>query len=134
MHIWTNACLAVLGLGIAIFSGTAGADAQTRIALKSGETVALGNVSFISNCKSIMIGIPVIEVLEGPEEVTLTIKEGKVMRRDQNCANPVAGGTIMATAKDVEEAKESRLTFRVMYKTKDGDRPRSSVYLVSLFP
>jgi hypothetical protein len=83
-----------------------------------------------------MIGTPVIEVLEGPDEVTLTIKEGKVVPRvnGQNCANPVAGGTIMATAKDVEEAKESKLTFRVMYKTKDGDRPRSSVYLVSLFP
>jgi hypothetical protein len=137
MRIWTNASLAILGLGIAIFAGTAGADAQQappRIVLKSGETVELGNVFFIANCKSIMIGTPVIEVLEGPEEVTLTIKEEKVVPRNRNCANPVPGGTIMATAKDVKEPKESRLTYRVKYKTRDGDRQNGGVRLLSLFP
>jgi hypothetical protein len=137
MRIWTNVFLAVLGFGIAIFVGTAGAEAQQappRIALKSGETVELGNVFFIANCISIMIGTPVIEVLEGPKEVTLTIKEDKVVPRNQNCANPVAGGTVMATAKDVKEPKESRLTYRVKYKTKDGDRQRGFVYQVSVFP
>jgi hypothetical protein len=137
MRIWMNVGLAILGFGIAVFAGTAGADAQQqpqRIVLKSGETVELGNVLFVANCKSIMIGTPVIEVLEGPEEVTLAIKEGKVVPRGGNCANPVAGGTVMATAKDVKEKKEARLTYRVMYKTKDGDRPRGYVYLLSLFP
>jgi hypothetical protein len=137
MRIWMNAGLAILGFGIAIFAGTAGADAQQqpqRIILKSGETVELGNVLFVANCQSIMIGTPVIEVLEGPEEVTLAIKEGKVVPRGGDCTNPVAGGTVMATAKDVKEKKEARLTYRVMYKTKDGDRPRGFVYLLSLFP
>jgi hypothetical protein len=137
MRIWTNARLTILGFGIAIFIGAAGADAQQagpRIILKSGETAEVSNVFFVANCKSIMIGTPVIEVLEGPEEVTLSIKEGKVVPRNQNCANPVAGGTIVATAKDVKEKKESRLTYRVIYKTKDGDRPRGGVVLLSLFP
>jgi hypothetical protein len=81
-----------------------------------------------------MIGTPVIEVLEGPEEVTLTIKEAKVVPRRLNCAKPVAGAIVIATAKDVDESKESRLTYRVKYKTKDGDRQESHVYNVSLFP
>jgi hypothetical protein len=137
MRIWTNACLTVLGFGIAIFAGTVGADAQQapqRIALKSGETVELTNYSRTTNCRSTLIGTPVIQVLEGPEEVTLTFREGKVVPRVGNCANPVAGGTIVATAKDVKEPKESRLTFRLNLKTLDGDRQAGFVYLVSLFP
>jgi hypothetical protein len=137
MRIWTNVVLAVVGFGIAIFVGTAGADAQPapqRIVLKSGETVALTNYSRTTNCRSTLIGTPIIQVLEGPEEVTLTFKEGKVVPRAANCANPVEGGTIMATAKDVKEPKESRLTFRLNVKTQDGDRQNGFVYLLSLFP
>ena len=81
-----------------------------------------------------MIGLPQVEVLEGPQQVSLSIKEEMVLPRRQNCANKVPGGILMATAKDVSEPKETKLTYRVNYKTKDGDRQRSHVYLLSLFP
>jgi len=81
-----------------------------------------------------MVGIPEIEVLEGPPEVTLAIKEGMVLPRNQNCANRVPGGTLVAKAKDVKEPMDAKLTYRVKYKTKDGDRQTSRVYDVSLFP
>ncbi len=71
MRIRPNSLLAILGVGIATFVGTAGAAAQEelpRISLKSGETVELRNVSFTRNCRSILKETPVIEVLEGPEE------------------------------------------------------------------
>ena len=41
---------------------------------------------------------------------------------------------LMATAKDVKEPIEARLTYRLKYKTKDGDRQKSHIYGVSLFP
>jgi hypothetical protein len=46
----------------------------------------------------------------------------------------VPGGKVVATAKDVKEPKEAKLTYRVKYKTKDGDRQTSKVYTISLFP
>ena len=86
------------------------------------------------NCRSITIGLPEVEVLEGPEELSLSIKEAKVLPRRQNCADRVPGGILMATTKDVAEPKQSRLTYRLKYKTKDGDRQTSHTYDVSLFP
>jgi len=137
MHIWPKTFAAILSFAIASFAGTAGADAQeelSRISLKSGETIELRNVSFTRNCRSILRETPVIEVLEGPEELTLTIKPATVVLRSDKCSNPVAGGIVVATAKDVKAPKESRLTYRVKYKTLDGDRQIARAYLVSLFP
>ena len=138
MSIWPNTFLAILGVGIATFLCTAAGDAQEeevpRISLKSGETIELRNVSFTRNCRSILKETPVIEVLEGPEELTLTIKPATVVLRSNNCSNPVAGGIVLATAKDVKAPKEAKLTYRVKYKTLEGDRQIARVYLVSLFP
>jgi hypothetical protein len=108
--------------------------AQQRVAVKNGETVELGTVYYISNCRSIMLGKPEIEVLDGPKEVELSVKEGMVIPRRYNCAKPVAGGTVVLTAKDVAEPMDSTITYRVKYKTKDGDRQVSQVYKLSLFP
>jgi hypothetical protein len=124
--------LAAAILAIVLSSG--GAIAQERIALKSGESVELGPVYWVANCRSIMIGLPDVEVLEGPAELALSIKEGMVLPRRQNCANRVAGGTLVVTAKDVKEPIETRLAYRLKYKTKDGDRVRGNVYRVSLYP
>ena len=109
--------------------------AQQRLAVKNGETVELGTAYYISNCKSIALGKPEVEVLDGPKEVALSIKEGMVVPRKYNCAKPVAaGGTVLLTARDVAEPLDSTLTYRVKYKTKDGDRQVSHVYKLSLFP
>lgn len=109
--------------------------AQDRmIALKAGESVELMTVYWVSNCRSIMVGLPEIEILEGPKEVSLSIKEAMVLPRRQNCASRVPGGILVATVTDVKEHAEAKLTFRLKYKTKDGDRPRGYVHKLSLFP
>jgi hypothetical protein len=109
--------------------------AQDRIiALKAGESVELMTVYWVSNCRSIMIGLPEIEILEGPPQVALSIKEGMVLPRRQNCAQQVPGGILMATAKDIKERVDTKITYRLRYKTRDGDRPRAYVYRLSLFP
>jgi hypothetical protein len=136
MHIGTKSLAVISSLTIATIVGAAEAQAQAgrRVALKDGESVELGKVYYVSNCRSIMVGIPEIEVLEGPQEVTLAIKEGMVLPRRQNYANKVPGGTVVATAKDVKERSDTKLTYRVKYKTKDGERQTSGVYNFSLFP
>jgi hypothetical protein len=125
----------ILAIGVAIFLSGAAAHAQQRVvALKNGESTDLGPVYFIAQCRSILVGHPEIEVLEGLPELTLSIREEMVLPRAHNCANKVPGGTLVLTAKDVTEHKEARITYRVKYKTKDGDRQRSVILNVSLFP
>jgi hypothetical protein len=114
--------------------GGAFAQSELRIALKSGESVELGPVYWVANCRSIMVGLPEVEILEGPPELTLTLKEAMVLPRQQKCPANVSGAILTATAKDVKEPIQAKLTYRLKYKTKDGDRQRSNVYGVSLFP
>jgi hypothetical protein len=137
MRIWTKLSGALPLLGIAIFFGVAGVRAQQdvrRISLKSGESAVLRNYSFIADCRSIMIGKPTLDVLEGPEELSFVLTEGTVIRRGSGCSTPVPGGDVVATAKDVKEPKEAKLTIRLNYNTKEGQRQSTSVFIVSLFP
>jgi hypothetical protein len=78
--------------------------------------------------------LPETEILEGPSGVSLSIKEGMVLPRRQNCPAKISGGTLTVTAKEVKEPVVAKLTYRLKYKNKDGDRQRSVIYQVSLFP
>lgn len=136
-RISTGLALAMSCFGIAILAGTDVAHGQSdvkRLALVSGESTPLRPYFFIVNCQSILIGTPLLDVLEGPPEVTVTLKEGMVLPRGQKCPKPVPGGTIIATAKDVAEPKEANLIIRLRFNTKDGQRQGSNRYIVSLFP
>jgi hypothetical protein len=119
----------------AIASG--GVSAQTsprRLALKNGESIELSPIYWVINCRSIMIGLPEVEVLEGPPQLSLTIREEKVLPRRQGCAAQVSGGTLLLNAKGITEKAEATLTYRLKFKTKAGDRQTSATYTVSLFP
>jgi hypothetical protein len=134
MRVQLPTCVFSLCLSSVLFFSCAGVHAQTRIALKSGESTELGLLYWITNCASIMVGNPEVEVLEGPAELTLSVKPGMVLPRAQNCAKPVRGGTLIVTAKEIDEPKQATLIYRIKYKTKEGDRQRSGTYNVSLFP
>ena len=134
MQVRLPTCLVSFCLGSAVLFSAIGAQAQTRIALKSGESAELQLVYGVVNCASTMVGNPEVEILEGPEELTLEIKKGNVIPRAQNCAKPVPGGTLVVTAKEVTERKDATLTYRIKYKTKQGDRQQGGAYRVSLFP
>lgn len=112
----------------------ANAQSEGNIALKNGESVELGTVYWIANCHSIMIGLPEVEILEGPPGLTLAVKEAMVLPRRQNCANKVSGGILFAAAAEVKDRVQAKLVYRIKYKTKDGDRQRSATFNVSLFP
>lgn len=110
------------------------AHSQTRIALKSGETQELQLVYQVLNCRSIMQGLPQVDVIEGPAEVSLSVKEGMVVPRRQNCSDTVKGGTLLLTVGKVVKPKDAKLVYRLKYKTSDGDRQTADVYLISLYP
>jgi hypothetical protein len=134
MRIRLPIFLTSLCLGCAVYLSSAAALAQNRIVLKSGETTDLQQVYFVRGCESMLIGNPEVEVLEGPPELTLSIKQGMVIPQIQRCGKPVPGGMLVATAMDVKEPKQAQLTYRIKYKTKVGDRQEGGVLNVSLFP
>jgi hypothetical protein len=128
------AAYVLVGAGLGSHSAANAQDALRRIAVKNGESIDLGTVYYVNNCRSIMVGLPDIEVLEGPTSVAISIREEPVLPRRQGCAAKVPGGTLVLTAKDVSEPAEAKLTYRVNYKTKDGPRQTSHAFMVSLFP
>jgi hypothetical protein len=133
VRVWTTALFA---LGLALIIGPADAQTQpSRVALKNGEAIEIATVYFISNCRSIMIGLPEIEILEGPAELSLAIKQEQVVPRRFGCVTNVPGGKLILTAKSsVTERTEVNLIYRLKYKTKEGDRQTSGTYIVTLFP
>jgi len=126
--------VAVLLIATAGFAINAAANAQQRFAVKNGESIDTGVVYWVSNCHSIMVGLPEIEVLEAPPGVSLSIRAEPVLPRRQGCAAKVPGGTLVMTAKDVAEPTEGKLVYRLKYQTKDGPRQGSNTFMVSLFP
>ena len=128
----TIAAISLVGVGIGAAANAQ--NAPRRLMVKNGESVEIGTVYYVAQCRSIMIGLPEIEVLEGPPEVTLSIKEEPVLPRRQGCANKIAGGTLMLTAKGITEPTEAKLAYRVKYKTRDGARQTSNMYVISLYP
>jgi len=138
MHIQVKSVLAIACVTLAASLAISGARAQQaprHIALKSGESTELRKFYFVDgHCRSLMIGTPVLDVLEGPEEVTVTLKEDPVVPSKSKCTNRVPGGAVIATAKEVKAKKEAKLTIRLKFKTRIGERQSSSSYAVSLFP
>jgi len=133
MAMRLNTLFLMSAIGLA---GTVGgaAYAQQSIALKGGESTDLGPIYWVAQCRSIMLGIPDVEILEGPPGLTLSIREGMVLPRRQNCPTEVPGGILVAKAGEVKDPVQGRLIYRIKYKTKDGDRQLSNTYNVSLFP
>jgi hypothetical protein len=139
MSVKFNAFALILQLGITGASLGTAAQAQTitgspTIALKSGESSEVGNVYWVSNCRSLLKGTPEAEVLEGPPGVTVTIKEAMVLPRAQNCAKTVPGGIMVISARNVEDPSYTSMTVRITYRTRDGDRRFSQVFNLSLIP
>jgi hypothetical protein len=137
MRIEVGAMLAGVHLCIAGIVGSAGAHAQTvngSIALKSGESTEVGDLYWVTNCRSLLRSPPEAEVLDGPPGVSVTVKAAMIIPRALKCANQVAGGKLVITAQNIEDTSYTQLTIRVTYRTRDGDRKFSRVYDLSLFP
>src|SRR5262249_38690302 len=117
------------------------ANAQTiqlltrEISLRNGETTEVANVYLIgANCKSLLKAPPEVEIMEGPPGVTATINEAKIVPHGYSCANPVSGGKLVLTAKDIHDYSYSRMILRVNYKTAEGVRQYSEHINIVVFP
>ncbi len=131
---------AVCVLLFLIFGGET-AHAQTiqlrarEISLRNGESTELADVYLIgTGCHSVLKGTPEVEIMEGPPGVTAVINPAKVVPYAHSCANPVAGGKLVLTAKDVQDYSYTRMILRVNYKTAEGIRQYSEHINIAVFP
>ncbi len=104
------------------------------ITLKNGESVDLIPVFGEKHCRSILTETPKVELLEGPPEIKLSVREEMVQPRRAACKGKIKGGVVVATANGVKARTEGKLTFRVKYQGKDGEKQTSHTYNVTLFP
>lgn len=108
---------------------------EKSLSLKGGETAEVGSVYFVINCRSVLKGDPSVEMMESPQDVTVTLRKEKVVPRSSNCNRPVPGGTLVVAAPKVVKARtEGQLTIRVNYETLDGKRQSTRQFNLMLFP
>lgn len=119
---------------LAFFLPVANAQNIQEVAIKNGETLELGALYSVRNCRSILKSPPIVEILDGPPQVTVGVKEAMVLPRTQQCAKEVKGGILTITAKDVTEPMRARMTIRIRYPSGDGDHPRSRTLNLAMFP
>lgn len=136
-----NKATPILAFMVVMLLGGGAVQAQTiqpsvrDIALKSGESTELSDIYLIGlNCKSLLKDTPVVEILDGPPGVTAVVNAAKVVPHGYSCANPVAGGKLVITAKDVQDYSYTRMVLRVTYKTVNGERQYSQELNIALFP
>ena len=119
---------------IACVSAQAQMNQTQRIAAKSGETIELLPISAWANCRSTLIAPPEVEVMQGPPEITVTAREQMVTMPALACPNKLKGAMLIVTVGQVKQPIEGKLTFRVKFKTKGGERQNAWNYNYSLFP
>jgi hypothetical protein len=124
----------LVSLGVAQEACAQSRNIIASVALKSGESVEVLDLFNAYNCRSIATATPTAEVLEGPPEIAVTVKEAMVVPRIQECNKQVKGGKLVLTAKDIDEYSTSKLTVRITFKSKDGETQRSYSFNVTLFP
>ena len=108
---------------------------REAIVLKSGETIEMGNLFWAVNCRSLLKGPPTVEVLEGPSEVTVSVRVQNVIPRKLNCAKEISGGMLLFTAaKEIKAKIEGRMTIRIKYPTIDGERENGREFNIVVFP
>ena len=102
------------------------APASQSVALKSGESAEVANLFWVANCRSLLKGPMNAEILEGPSDVAVSIKDQNIVPHIQNCAKPVAGGVLLLTAaKAIKSRVTAKLVLRVKYPTVDGERQKA---------
>ena len=138
MRVLANLSSAIIGGALLLAGFATQAQQLTQgvetIALRNGETAVLGELYWVTNCRSLLKGTPEAEIIDGPPSLTVQVKEAMVPARAMGCPNKVPGAIVTVTAKDIDDPSLSPVTVRIVYRTKDGDRQRSHIFNLSLIP
>jgi hypothetical protein len=105
--------LSLIVFGSATIEARAQAELLLEVALKSGESVEIGDLAWTINCRTFLKGMPEVEILDGPPGVTAAVKEKMVLPRGSQCAKRVPGALLSLKAADSIEDSSSVLRLRI---------------------
>ncbi len=101
---------------------------------KSGQVIDLRPVFRQVNCRGTLLATPVVEVLQGPPELTLTVEDRMIEVPEQRCPEKIKGAMVVVTVGQVAQPMQGRLVFRVKYKGKYRESQTGHAYDYSLSP
>jgi hypothetical protein len=90
--------------------------------VKKGETIDIYPVYWVTNCRSRLLKLEGIDLLEGPPSIVLALRQQTVYAAPQKCPNPVPGAMVTLTAQSVAAKFSGMVGFRVRYSTEDGSK------------
>ncbi len=102
--------------------------------LKAGESADLNPVYWVRNCHSLLKSFIGVDVVEGPPNTELTIREESVLPVRQGCPNRVAGGMVVLKVKADAAKFDGAIKYRVRYNTEEGEKQSSHSRSVSILP
>ena len=102
--------------------------------LKAGESADLSAVYWVRNCQSLLKSFIGVDVLEGPPNAELTIREESVLPTRQGCPNRVPGGMVVLKLKPAAAKFEGAIKYRVRYNTEEGDKQSSHSRTINIVP
>src|SRR3954447_6596220 len=105
-----------------ILSSFAQALAQERtITVKNGESVEIARLYSVLDCKVNAKMPPKVELLVGPPQLSILVKEAKVMPTlTPLCKNEVDGAIVYLIANEVKEVSTETVVVRWQYAIKYG--------------
>ncbi len=112
------------------------ADDIREITLIEGESIDLARVFWINykTCQSSFIRVEGIDVLESPPGLSLSIRDEQVDTAPYANCGKKPGGTIVATARGIQEKESGPLVFRVRYQTQSGLEQSTHRFVINLYP
>ncbi|MFW2354837.1 hypothetical protein [Hydrogenophaga sp.] len=102
--------------------------------LKAGESTDLNPVYWVRNCQSLLKSFIGVDVLEGPPNTELTIREESVLPTRQGCPNRVPGGMVVLKLKPDAAKFEGPIKYRVRYNTEEGEKQSSHSRTINIVP
>jgi hypothetical protein len=126
-----------LGTGLLMSLSAVGTSALAQdgtLKAKSGEVIDLRPVFRQVNCRGTLLATPEVEVLQGPPELILSVRDEMVEVPEANCPRKIKGAMVVVTVGQVSQPIEGRLVFRVKYKGKYRNTQTGHAYDFSLSP
>ena len=80
---------------------------------ESGETLEIADLWYAVHCQSRLKSAPTVEVLEGPPEITVSVKKAMVVPREQNCSKPIEGAKLYVAASEIADYGASDSTIEL---------------------
>jgi len=115
----------------AIIATAAIAQTPTTYAVRPGEAINLGAISWVNSttCQSLAVSKPDVEILSGPPGLAVEVREMMVVPNNVgNCRNEVRGAQVWLTVPPDIEGTSAHVVTRVTHHDRNGPQQRGFAF------